>query len=107
MDLSGRLTPALKESVARFEQRVQRAALRIEPPMRGALQREESRIEALNQKLGLLNPYGILGRGYSITLTEDGRVVRSSRDVEAGVHLTTRLGDGMIESVVVKEDCGA
>ena len=107
MDLSGRLTPALKESVARFEQRVQRAALRIEPPMRGALQREESRIEALNQKLGLLNPYGILGRGYSITLTEDGRVVRSSRDVEAGVHLTTRLGDGMIESVVVKEECGA
>lgn len=106
VDLSARLVPALKDSVARLEQRVQRAALRIEPPTRRAFLRAEARTEALNQKLNLLNPYGILGRGYSITLTEDGRVVRSAKDVGAGIRLKTRLGDGEVESVVVKEECG-
>lgn len=106
-ELSARLMPAVKDAVASLEQRVQRAALRIEPPMRGAMQRAEAKVDSLNQKLGLLNPYGILGRGYSITLTADGRVVRSKKDVEAGARLTTRLGDGSVESVVVKEERSA
>lgn len=104
LDASARLVPALKEPVVRFEQRAQRAALRLEPPLRIAVQRAEAHLAAQEQKLRLLNPYEILGRGYSITLAADGRVVRRAADVAAGARLTTRLGDGTVASVVVEEN---
>jgi len=102
LDLSSRLVPALKDPLARCEQRVQRAALRLEPPLQRAVQRAEARLPALAQKLDLLNPYAILGRGYSITMDAEGRVVRAAADVVEGERLTTRLGDGRVESVVAK-----
>ncbi len=101
MDLSSRLVPALKDPVARLEQRVQRAALKLDPPLQRAMQRAEARLASAEQKLSLLNPYAILGRGYSITTDAAGRVVRGAADVKTGDRLTTRLGDGTVESVVV------
>ncbi len=101
MDLSSRLVPALKDPVARLEQRVQRAALKLDPPLQHAVQRAEARLASAEQKLSLLNPYAILGRGYSITTDAAGRVVRGAGDVRTGDRLTTRLGDGVVESQVV------
>ncbi len=101
MDLSSRLVPALKDPVARLEQRVQRAALKLDPPLQRAVQRAEARLASAEQKLSLLNPYAILGRGYSITTDAAGHVVRSADDVKTGDRLTTRLGDGVVESQVV------
>ena len=101
MELSARLVPALKDPVARLEQRVKCAALKLVPPMRSAVQRAEARLTSLEQKLRLLNPYEILGRGYSITQTADGRVVRTVAEVRSGDRLTTRVGDGTVESVAV------
>ncbi len=101
MDLSSRLVPALKDPVARLEQRVQRAALKLDPPLQRAVQRAEARLASAEQKLSLLNPYAILGRGYSITTDAAGRVVRGAADVKTGDRLTTRLGDGVVESQVI------
>ncbi|MGN0846586.1 MAG: exodeoxyribonuclease VII large subunit [Kiritimatiellia bacterium] len=100
-DLAHRLSIAPLGAFNRTERRVQRAALKLEPPMRRAVLRAEARLAGAGQKLDLLNPYGILGRGYSITTDAAGRVVRAAADVAAGTRLTTRLGDGTVESVVV------
>lgn len=102
--LAARLVPALKGGVARGERRVQGAALRLEPPMRRTLDRAESRVAALAQKLELLNPYAVLGRGYSITLDASGRPVRAAGDVKTGDRLMTRLGEGEVASVVVESE---
>lgn len=99
-DLAARLAPALKDPVARFEQRVQRAALKLEPPVRSAVERAAATLRTLDGKLGLLNPYGVLQRGYSITVDADGHVVRAAASVHPGDRLTTRLGEGEVESVV-------
>ena len=101
VELSARLAPALKDPVARFEQRLQRAALRLDPPMRAALERGEARLRELVARLPLLNPYAVLGRGYSITTDAEGRVVRSAAEVSSGARLTTRLGEGTVESVAI------
>lgn len=100
-DLARRLAPALKDPVARLERRVQRADLGLVPAMRGAVQRADAAVGRLDAKLGLLNPYAVLKRGYSITTDAQGRVVRAAADVKAGDRLTTRLGEGAVESVAV------
>ena len=99
--LAARLVPALREPVARQEQRLQRAALRLDPPMRNAREKAESRLRELASRLKLLNPYDVLGRGYSITTDAEGRVVRAASEVRSGERLTTRLGEGSVESVAV------
>lgn len=99
--LTARLAPALKDPVARLERRVQRADLGLVPAMRSAVQRADAAVGRLDAKLGLLNPYAVLKRGYSITTDAQGRVVRAAADVKAGDRLTTRLGEGTVESVAV------
>lgn len=50
--------------------------------------------------LNALNPKAVLGRGYSVTTTEDGKVLRSIDDVGNTKAITTRLADGFIKSMV-------
>ena len=99
-DLSFRLGAHLKEVSTVFENRLQRMALRLEPIISSAYQRAESRLKTAATSLRHLSPYGVLERGYSITLSADGRVVRSLEGLAQGMHLTTRLADGMVASVV-------
>ncbi len=47
-----------------------------------------------------LDPQRALARGWSITRTEDGRVVRSADDVVAGDQIVTQLAEGEVRSTV-------
>ncbi len=99
-DLSFRLGAHLKEVAAVFERRLQRVALRLDPAMTSAYQRAESRLKTAAAGLRHLSPYGVLERGYSITLDAEGRVVRGVDGLAPGTRLTTRLADGTAMSVV-------
>ena len=99
-DLSFRLGAHLKEIAAAFERRLQRVALRLAPAMSSAYQRAESRLKTAAAGLRHLSPYGVLERGYSITLDAEGRVVRGVDGLAPGTRLTTRLADGTAMSVV-------
>jgi exodeoxyribonuclease VII large subunit len=46
----------------------------------------------------MLNPLAVLGRGYSLTRTSDGTVVRTSKDLRVGERITTQLADGKVVS---------
>lgn len=62
------------------------------------------RAEDLNvaaAKLDALSPLAVLARGFSLTTTMDGQVVRSSNDVEAGDRLKVRIATGAIDVEVV------
>jgi len=99
-DLAFRLGAHLKEVSTVFENRLQRMALRLEPIISSAYQRAESRLKTAATSLRHLSPYGVLERGYSITLDTEGRVVRGVEGLAPGVRLTTRLADGTATSVV-------
>ena len=103
-DLSFRLGAHLKEVAAVFERRLQRVALRLDPAMASAYQRVESRLKTAASGLRHLSPYGVLERGYSITLDADGRVVRGVEGLRPGACLTTRFADGTAMSVVKSVD---
>jgi exodeoxyribonuclease VII large subunit len=58
------------------------------------------RLERLQVALAGLSPEGVLGRGYSITRTADGKVVSDAAKVGPGERLVTTLARGWLESEV-------
>jgi exodeoxyribonuclease VII large subunit len=61
-----------------------------------------ARLSALDVQLNSLSPLRVLDRGYALVLDEQGAVVRSARQVAAGVSVTTRLSDGTFASRVTE-----
>lgn len=58
-------------------------------------------VDNLEKRVSLLDPVNVLARGWSITRTVDGRVVRSVGDARVGEALVTTLRDGTVSSTVV------
>lgn len=52
------------------------------------------------EKLETVSPLATLKRGYSITKTEQGKVVTRAEDIKTGDTLVTRLSDGEVRSTV-------
>ncbi|WP_329346828.1 exodeoxyribonuclease VII large subunit [Vibrio natriegens] len=52
------------------------------------------------EKLETVSPLATLKRGYSITQTEQGKVITQAEDVKTGDRLVTRLANGEIRSTV-------
>jgi exodeoxyribonuclease VII large subunit len=47
-----------------------------------------------------LGPESAFKRGFSITMTEDGKIIRSTKDTKPNMHLRTKLIDGEISSTI-------
>jgi exodeoxyribonuclease VII large subunit len=56
------------------------------------------------QRLGLLDPRGVLARGYAIATDADGRVIRDAAGVVTGQHVTVEVARGRFVSRVVDSD---
>ena len=64
----------------------------------GQLKRD---VEALNDRLRLLDPKNIVSRGYSITTdAKTGRILRSVKKTHSGQTIITQMSDGDIESII-------
>lgn len=68
------------------------------------LERSKNRLSLLMSQLDALSPLRVLMRGYSVTTTETGRVVRSVSEAPVGVRILTRLSDGTLQSQVTTAD---
>ena len=64
------------------------------------IEQSKSRISTLKSQLVLLSPLKILERGYSLTRSADGVLIRSVDDVKPGVAIVTQVADGFIRSKV-------
>jgi exodeoxyribonuclease VII large subunit len=62
----------------------------------------EAKLARLQAGLAGLDPAAVLGRGYSITYSSTGAVLRDAREVKAGERLRTRLASGDVDSEVKK-----
>ena len=99
--LSDALAAALTVAQANAERRLERVRPRLMPALKLHVQRVESRLQKAEAQLKAYSPYGVLERGYSLTTTADGLVVRDAKDVKTGDRLTTRLANGVVESEAV------
>ena len=65
------------------------------------VQSSKFKVQSLGTRLAALDPAQQLRRGYSLTFTSDGRLLRSATELKAGDSITTRFIDGSVRSEVV------
>lgn len=97
---SQRLVPAIKDAVVDVEKKLSSFDQRLLPAIKDAFSGNERRLVASDAKLNLLDPFNPLKRGYSLTLSQSGSIVRSVESVKPGDILCTRLADGEVSSKV-------
>lgn len=90
------------DRVRDLERRLDDLGGRLHRAAGAPVERSRHRLAAVAGRLESLSPLNVLARGYSLTRTPDGRVVRDARTVAAGDELVTRLATGEIVSRVVE-----
>ncbi len=86
------------------EQRVIDRAGRVARASTGALRSAEQRLSLHIARRRAVDPVHTLARGWSITRSADGRLIRSPEDVAVGDTLVTTFADGSVRSTVTDRD---
>ena len=68
--------------------------------MESAIAERKQNLRRLESQLRALSPLAVLDRGYSLTQTEDGAVVRDIAQIKTGGTIRTRLAKGTFISEV-------
>ncbi|MFM9270449.1 exodeoxyribonuclease VII large subunit [Halomonas elongata] len=85
-----------QRQVEQAEQRLTLAARRLQQSMLRALARHRERLAAVSRELHAVSPLAILGRGYAILESPEGRVIKRAGDTRPGERLEARLGEGQL-----------
>ncbi len=94
--LRARSARPLVEAERGLQRRAERLAARVPQVLAG----EERHLVGIEARVRALDPANLLARGWSITRTANGDVVRGPDDVAAGDSITTQLAGGIISSRV-------
>jgi exodeoxyribonuclease VII large subunit len=97
---AGRLARAARHTVQRREVDLDHAARRLGQAPGRRLERAGGWLATASARLSAVDPEVALARGWTITRTDSGRLVRSIAEVKAGTVLRTTTMDGMIASTV-------
>jgi len=87
--------------------RLDAASRKLDTAARAALAGKSARLGQLAGVLRVLSPDATLARGYSITSTPDGAIIRSAIALNPGDQIRTRLPDGSIDSQVLSPGSGS
>jgi len=78
--------------------RVDELQRRIDHAVRAETRSNRDRLGAAAAALQALSPLEVLGRGYSVTRTTEGDVIRTVGQLEVGSRIMTTLADGQVTS---------
>lgn len=70
--------------------------------LKDLLKHQNDEVEKYSKQLEILNPKAVLSRGYSISLDENGKAIKSVKDVKENQTIVTLLEDGEVSSTVIK-----
>ena len=64
------------------------------------LGRQRQRFAMCAAKLDAMSPLKVLGRGYSVVKNQEGRLVRSVKQIQAGQNLNIQFEDGQAKALI-------
>ena len=102
-------SPALKTPTGYLEQRGKNLELlknRLISAQNNGLRKNEARFIASVSKLDAMSPMKVLTRGYSVSQTEDGSLLRSIDQVDLGERITVSVSDGKLFATVMNKEAG-
>lgn len=85
--------PLLRDHILAKQERMQRA-------IDAKLTSSQQQLKKLSSNLDIVSPLATLARGYSITSNSDGKTITLRKQLKSGDEITTKVSDGIIESVV-------
>ena len=86
--------------IHRAQTRIQQLEYRLAENIRARLSEQRERFGNAVTHLEAVSPLATLARGYSVTTTIDGAVLKKTKQARPGDLLTTRLNDGWVESEI-------
>jgi exodeoxyribonuclease VII large subunit len=86
------------------QQRLDELEERTTRALRHILDLRSTQSQGLGQRLQALNPQAVLERGYAIVSLDNGSLVRSVGQVQAGESVHIQLSDGKIDARVLESD---
>lgn len=102
LSASDRITRGIPERILREDKRLSDLQNRTSHEAKLYILRHQHALELVAQRFDALKPERILERGYSLTTTEDGRVLTSSEELMSGALIVTRFKKGTVKSRVEK-----
>ncbi|MHC5269030.1 exodeoxyribonuclease VII large subunit [Enterococcus sp. LJL98] len=102
---SQKLRHRLEQVVPLYRVREERLQLvhqvqRLKQQVVGQFDRKSQRFAQTVQALNLLSPLNIMGRGYSYTVNDEGKVIASVKQLKVGEQVTVRYADGLAKMEV-------
>ena len=95
--LCERLTVLTENKVANMKHRYELSANRLIPTYSKIVESKKNKTEQLYQSLLLLDISKIKARGFSLITDENGKIIKSVRDVKKGQALDVELTDGQVK----------
>ena len=100
------LTPRLirqspDKKLAQASHQLSQLQARLNQAIQQQLQQANNSLALQASKLDSVSPLNVLARGYSITKTQQGKVVKSVGQIKAGDVLVTELVDGSVKSTAL------
>lgn len=99
-DLSVRLASGLTSRTRLASERLARTADRLQSSVQAALRGRQTQAERLAVQLDALSPLRVLGRGYAVPLSEDGRVLKQRAEFLPDRRFRLRVADGDVRARV-------
>jgi exodeoxyribonuclease VII large subunit len=100
-----RISPArIEATLTAAERGLDAHAARLRRAGRRTADARLARLDLLAAQVGAADPARLLARGWSLTRTADGRLVRSPDDAPPGTEVVTTLAAGRLRSQVLDDD---
>jgi len=86
--------------VAQLTQRCTQLAQHLRRAMIDTLNHCNQRLALAQRALDAVSPLAVLGRGYALVVTPDGRLIKQTGSLHVGDALDIRLADGRVQAIV-------
>lgn len=97
-NISTKLASSLRNIAEIMHRRYYLVEIRLKNASDQLMQSKIRKMENLNSRLDALDPYKVLGRGYSMVTDEGGRPLTSAKSINEGMEITVRMRDGDIDA---------
>ena len=99
-ELGLRMTHQIERRLQHVRQQIERAPIQLESSLSQHVKSAKQEVQSAERQLRALSPLGVLDRGYSITWSETGEIIRDLTQVTETEKIETQLAKGRISSTI-------
>ena len=88
----------------KYEDRLANTLNSLNSQIKNLIGKKKLMLSSVHSNLKAISPLAVLDRGYAIVMNENGRALKSTKDLKVGDTVTTRLADGGFSSNVSEKD---